>query len=137
MNYDRNTTGLVRHLKVYQNPKWVSKIKTRAGKDIFFSSPKSMFEFYYQPGKWYDIGVRSERDFYEIVVTDYSTAKPIDAEKAFYVYGSSMTSPSGDDLPAFATKSSAEKFAKKFNGKRVMSFKSVSSALIGLLNGSI
>jgi len=137
MNYDRNTTGLVRQQLVYKEPKWVAKVKTRAGKEIYFSSPKSMFEFYHQPGRWYDIGVKSERDFSEIVVTDYSTAKPINAETAYYVYGSSSTSPAGDDLPAFATKESAEKFAKVNSGKRVMSFDSVPVALIKLLNGKI
>ena len=63
MNYDKNTTGLVRHIKVYKEPRWVAKIKVRNGKTVFFSSPKSMFEFYHRPGKWFDVGVKSERDF--------------------------------------------------------------------------
>jgi len=88
MNYDKNTTGLVRHLKVYKEPRWVAKIKVRNGKTIFFSSPKSMFEFYHRPGKWFNVGVKSERDFSEIVVTDYETLKAINAETAFFVYGS-------------------------------------------------
>ncbi len=137
MSYDKNSTGLVRHLPVYKNPKWVAKIKSRKGKEIFFCSPKSMFEFYFYPGKWYDVGIRSERDFSEIVVTDYNTAKAIDAEKAFYVYGSSVVSPAGDDLVAFVDRASADKFAKSHSGKRVMSFDSVSDALIRLLNGNL
>jgi len=137
MIYDKNTTCLVRQLLVYKEPKWVAKIETRGGKEVFFSSPKSMFEFYHRPGKWFDVGVKSERDFSKIVVTDYATLKPIDGEKAFYVYGSNTTSPAGDDLPAFATKRSAEKFAKEHNGKRIMQFEKVSDALIRLLNGRI
>ena len=137
LDFDKNTTCIVRKFKVYKEPKWVGKIETRGGKTVYFSSPKSLFEFYHQPGKWFDIGVKSERDFSKIVVTDYETLKPIDAEKAFYIYGSRATSPAGDDLVAIETKDRAELFSKKYNGKRILEFDKVSDALIRLLNGRI
>ena len=137
LDYDKNTTCLVRHFKVYKEPKWVGKIETRGGKIVYFSSPKSLFEFYHRPGKWFDIGVKSERDFSKIVVTDYETLKPIDAEKAFYVYGSRAISPAGDDLVALETKESAEAFSEEYSGKRIFTFDKVSAALIRLLNGRI
>jgi nitrous oxide reductase accessory protein NosL len=137
MDFDKNTTCLVRHFKVYKDPKWVAKIKIRNGKTVYFSSPKSMFEFYHRPGKWFEVGVKSERDFSEIVVTDYETLKHINAETAFFVYGSRVTSPSGDDLVALGSKEAAEKFSKAYNGKRIFKFDEVSDALIRLLNGRI
>ncbi len=137
MDFDKNTTCLVRHFKVYKDPRWVAKIKVRNGQTVYFSSPKSMFEFYHRPGKWFDVGVKSERDFSEIVVTDYETMKPINAEKAFFVYGSKAISPSGDDLVPFATKEAAEKFSKAYSGKRILKFDEVPDALIRLLNGRI
>ena len=137
LTYDKNTTCLVRHIPVYKDPKWVAKIEVRNGKIVYFSSPKSMFEFYDRPGKWFDVGVKSERDFSKIVVTDYETLKPINAETAFYVYGSRATSPAGDDLVPLATKESAEIFSKKYSGKRILKFDEVSDALIRLLNGRI
>ena len=137
LNFDKNTTCLVRHIKVYKAPKWVAKIEVRNGKIVYFSSPKSMFEFYHRPGKWFDVGVKSERDFSKIVVIDYATTKPINAEDAFFVYGSSVTSPAGDDLVAFASEAEAKKFAKAFNGKRILKFDEVPDALIKLLNGRI
>jgi len=137
MSYDKNTSCLVRHFKVYEHPKWVAKIKVRGGKTVYFSSPKSLFEFYHRPGKWFDIGVKSERDFSEIVVTDYQTLKAINAETAYFVYGSRATSPAGDDLVAIDTKEAAEAFSKKYSGKRVFKFDEVSDALIRLLNGRI
>jgi nitrous oxide reductase accessory protein NosL len=137
LTYDKNTTCLVRHFKVYKEPKWIAKIKVRNGKTVYFSSPKSMFEFYFRPGKWYEIGVKSERDFSEIVVTDYATLKPINAESAWYVYGSNATSPGGDDLVPFDSKEVAETFSKAHNGHRVMPFDKVSDALIRLINGRI
>jgi len=137
MDYTKKTECVVRHIKVYKNPKWVSKIELQNGKKLFFSTPKSMFEFYFRPGKWFDIGVKDESDFKDIIITDYSSLKLIDAKKAFYVYGSNVTSPAGDDLVAFETKQAAQSFAKIHNGKRVMSFSKVSDALIRLINGRI
>ena len=137
MDYTKDTRCIVRHIKVYKDPKWVSKIELKNGKKIFFASPKSMIEFYHRPGKWFDIGVKSEADFKDILVTDFTTLKPINAKGAFYVYGGNIISPAGDDLPAFATYQSAENYSKKYNGKRILHFKEVSDALIRLLNGRI
>ena len=97
MDYDKDTVGVVRNIKVYKDPKWVAKIELVNGKKLFFVSPKSMIEFYHQPGKWFDIGVKSEDDFKEILVTDFKTLEPVKAKGAFYVYGSNVISPAGDD----------------------------------------
>jgi len=137
LTYDKNTTGLVRNLLIYKEPKWISKIVVRKGKTVYFCSPKSMFEFYFYPGKWYGIGVRSERDFSQIVVTDYNTLKPIDAKKAFFVYGSKAISPAGDDLPAFESRDEAKKFIENYGGSRIFTFENISNGLIKLLNNSI
>ena len=137
MDYTKDTICLVRHFKVYKDPKWVSKIELKNGKSVFFSSPKSMFEFYHRPGKWYDVGVKGEKDFYNIIVTDYETMEPIDAKKAYYIYGSRAISPAGDDLVVIKNKIRADNFAKKYSGKRVFKFEEVSDALIRLINGRI
>ena len=137
LGFTKETKCLVRHFKVYKNPTWVAKIELQNGKEVFFSSPKSMFEFYFRPGKWYDVGVKSEKDFKNILVMDYQTLKPVKAKGAFYIYGSNVTSPAGDDLVAFDSFAAAERFAKKHNGKRILGFREVSDALIRLLNGRL
>jgi len=137
MDFKKDTTCLVRHLKVYKYPEWVSKIELQNGKKIFFSSPKSMFEFYFRPAKWSDLGVKHESDFKDIIVTDFATTKPINAKGAFYVYGTNEISPAGDDLVPFGTYAEAEKFSKEHRGQRILSFKEVSDGLIRLLNGRI
>ncbi len=137
MDFNKDTTCLVRHFKVYENPKWVSKIELQNGKKIYFSSPKSMFEFYFRPGKWFDVGVKSEDDFKDILVTDFETLTPVKAKGAFYVYGSNVTGPAGDDLVAFNSYAAAEKFSKEHNGNRILGFRDVSDALIRLINGRI
>jgi nitrous oxide reductase accessory protein NosL len=137
MDYTEDTVGLVRNLKVHKDPKWVAKIELKNGKKIFFCSPKSMIEFYQRPGKWFDVGVKSEDDFKDILVTDFATLKPINAKGAFYVYGGNITSPAGDDLAPFATYEAAEDYSKIHNGKRIMNLNEISDALIRLLNGRI
>jgi len=137
MDYDNNTSCLVRNFKVYKDPKWVAKIELNDGKKVFFSSPKSMFEFYFRPGKWFEVGVKSEDDFKDILVTDFDTMKPVKAKGAFYIYGANVTGPAGDDLVAFDSYAAAEKFSKEHNGKRILGFRDVSDALIRLINGRI
>jgi nitrous oxide reductase accessory protein NosL len=136
-NYDKNTTGLVRQLPVYKAPRWVAKIEVANGKQEYFCSPKSMFEFYHRPSKWFDVGVKKEEDFNKILVTDYKTFKPIDAKKAYYVYGSHITSPAGDDLVPFKLEADAKNFSKENNGKRILRFSEIKDTLIRLLNGRI
>lgn len=137
MDYDRNTKCVVRKVKVYKDPQWVAKIELTNGKKLFFCSPKSMIEFYQQPGKWFDLGVKSESDFKDIIVTDYKTLKPVDARGAFFVYGSNKISLAGDDLVAFEKYDDAKDFASKNNGKRIFSLGEVKEGLIKLLNGKI
>jgi len=137
MDFDRHTDGLVRHIKVYKDPKWVSKVELINGKKLFFCSPKSLMEFYHRPGKWSDIGVKSEDDFKDILVTDFKTLEAIDAKGAFFVYGSKIISPSGDDLVPFSTYKDAKEFSEKYRGRRILNFKELKNSLIRLLNGRI
>lgn len=137
LNFTKETSCEIRKIKLYENPTWASKINLKDGKSIFFCSPKSMFEFYYTEEKWSPFGIKSLEDFKDILVTDYKTLKIINAQKAFFVYGSTKTSPAGDDLVVFESKTNAEEYAKNNNGKRVFSFFEVKNSLIRLLNGRI
>lgn len=137
LNFTKETSCEIRKIKLYENPTWTSKIDLKDGRSIFFCSPKSMFEFYYTEDKWSVFGIKSLEDFQNILVTDYKTLKIIDAQKAFFVYGSNKTSPAGDDLVVFESKVTAEEYAKNNDGKRVLSFSEVKNSLIRLLNGRI
>jgi copper chaperone NosL len=137
MNFTKETACEIRKIKLYENPVWASKIDLKDGKSVFFCSPKSMFEFYYNQEKWETFGIKDISDFQNILVTDYKTLKIIDATKAFFVYGSNKTSPSGDDLVVFESKENAQNYAQNNNGKRILSFTEVKNSLIRLLNGRI
>ena len=132
MNFTKDTSCEIRKIKLYQNPIWASKIEFKNGKNAFFCSPKSMFEFYFNEEKW-----KIYIDNKAFLVTDYKTSKIIDAKKAFFVYGSSKISPAGDDLVAFESKEDASNYSQNNNGKRIFSFSEVKNSLIRLLNGRI
>jgi nitrous oxide reductase accessory protein NosL len=135
-NVSKEDMCLIRKVKVYKTPAWIASIKVRSGKVIYFSSPKSMFEFYFLPGKWPEYNVKTDDDMI-LHVTNYATMERIPAREAFYVYGSNKTSPGGDDLVAFQTKEEAENFSKTNNGKRIFAFADVPEALVNFLNGNL
>ena len=137
MDFTKDTTCEIRKIKLYQNPIWASKIEFKNGKNAFFCSPKSMFEFYFNEEKWKIFEIESQSDFTNILITDYKTSKIVDAKKAFFVYGSSKISPAGDDLVAFESKEDASNYLQNNNGKRIFSFSEVKNSLIRLLNGRI
>lgn len=128
---------LVRNFKVYEYPSWIATVETSKGKVGYFSSPKSMFEFYFQPDRWEELGAATPDDITKLTVTAFDTLDAIDARSAFYVYGSTKTGPAGDDLPAFATKEDAEAFSAKYKGKRILRFSEIKNSLIRLINGRI
>lgn len=135
--YKKDDLSVVRNLKVYKYPKWIAEITTISSKKALFSSPKSMFEFYFNPLKYKEYGAKNKDDIIKILVTDYKTLDIINARSAYFVYGSNKISPSGDDLVAFKNEADAKYFANNNNGKRVMRFSKVSNGLIKLLNGDI
>lgn len=135
MNFTKETTCSIRNIPVYKNPAWVSKIDFKNGKSAFFCSPKSMFEFYFNDIKWELFEVKNLIDFQNIIVTDYKTLSPIDATKAFYVYGSNKISAAGDDLVAFQLKEDAQRYLENNHGRRIFTFDEVKKSLIALLNG--
>ena len=132
----KDDTCLIRKFKVYKAPAWIASIKVRSGEVIYFSSPKSMFEFYFRPGKWPEYNVKSNDDM-RMHVTEYGTLQKILARDAFYVYGSTKISPAGDDLVPFKTREDAQKFYDSHHGKRIFIFTDISSGLINYLNGRL
>ncbi|MBE0490987.1 MAG: nitrous oxide reductase accessory protein NosL [Sulfurospirillum sp.] len=124
----------MRNLMVYEHPEWASTIELKDGKILYFSSPKSMFEFYFETPRWPEFNIKEDKQM-NIYITDFETLEAIPAKEAHYVYGSSKTSPAGDDLPAFARKKSAQAFMLRYGGSRVLDFYQVSHGLINLLNG--
>jgi nitrous oxide reductase accessory protein NosL len=115
---------------VTKYPKWVSIIKIE-NKINYFDGVKDMMKYYIFNSDFpYD---RSK--ITEIKVTDFYTLKGIDAEKAFYVLGSNVYGPMGNELIPFKNKEGAKNFMKDHNAKKIIRFQEITPQIIMALNG--
>jgi len=119
-------------LKKY--PKFSTELILKNGKKIEFASVKSMMNFYFHPEKYPKYGVKSRTEIDKMFVKDYLTGKKIDAKDAFYVFGSRLVGPHGDDLIPLSSKTQADLFVKKYGGSRVMRIDKFTFGLIKYLD---
>ncbi len=112
----------------------VCMIELKNGKKAYFSSVKSMMDFYYRPWFYTEYGAKTDKDIKKMVVQDYITGKIVDAKKALYMFGSRLIGPKGDDLIPFANKASLEVFKAKYGGTKVLPFSRISKGLIKYLD---
>jgi len=120
-------------IEVEKYPKFESGIVLKNGKRIRFCCPKSMLHFYFKPYHYPEYGVKKQDEINELFVKDYLDGTRIDAKKAWYVFGSRLTGPHGDDLIPLSTKTKAELFVQRYGGSRIMDFDTVSQKGYGLI----
>ena len=83
---------------VSKYPKWAARIDVEG--NHYFDGVKDMMKFYI-----FDVDFPYDRKkISSIEVTDFYTIKAIDAYKAFYVVGSDVYGPMGNELIPFSTK---------------------------------
>jgi nitrous oxide reductase accessory protein NosL len=68
-----------------------------------------------------------------IYVHDYLDGTKVPAEKAWYVFGSRLAGPHGDDLIPLSSKTRAELFVKRYGGTKIMDYKELRSKGFGLI----
>ena len=138
---DKNERDLICGMQPYKNPKWMTEIELVNDKKLHFASVKCMMLFYYKNDKWHDLGVKAPKErkdradnIKELRVQDYNSLKVIDAKKAFYVYGSHIMSPKGDDLVPFQYEKDAQNWMKENGGNKILTWKQFKLNLFDLLN---
>ena len=115
---------------VHKYPKWSAKIAID-GKEYFFDGVKDMMKFYIFDGDFpYDRSAIKE-----ILVQDFYTLRAIDARKAWYVVGSNVYGPMGNELIPFADRKSAEEFKNDHNGEKILSFDEIDAKTVMALDG--
>ncbi|WP_457597695.1 nitrous oxide reductase accessory protein NosL [Hydrogenimonas sp.] len=120
-------------IPVKKYPKFEADIVLNNGKKIRFCCPKSMLHFYFKPYHYPEFHVENRDQIAKMTVRDYLDGKEIDAKKAWYVFGSRLVGPHGDDLIPLATKTRAELFVKRYGGSRIMDFATVEQKGYGLV----
>jgi nitrous oxide reductase accessory protein NosL len=117
---------------VYKYPKWAAFIYYKKdGKLNYFAfdGVKDMMKFYFEPSKWGKYsGVKG--NIKKIIVRDYYSLKPILAKSAWYVVGSNVYGPMGNELIPFKTEASAKNFLADHKGKKILRFNEITKELV-------
>ncbi|WP_292655497.1 nitrous oxide reductase accessory protein NosL [Nitratifractor sp.] len=115
-------------------PKFTAEMVLKNGKKIRFASVKAMLNFYYHPEKYPLYKVRSRKAVKTMFVQDYLSGEKIPLQKAWYVFGSRLMGPHGDDLIPLSSRTRAELFVKRYGGTKIMSFQEVGDKGYGLVH---
>ena len=111
-------------------PNWLSIVIFKDGSHAFFDGPKDMFKYVFDP-KRYDRS-KQATDIEAVFVTDYYKVTRIDGKRAWYVTGSDVGGPMGDELIPFEKESDAKAFLIDHGGKKVFTFKEVTPEIVGI-----
>ncbi len=115
---------------VAKYPKWSAEMVVD-GKHYYFDGVKDMMKFYIFDGDFpFD---RSK--IQKILVQDFYTLSAIDAKKAWYVVGSDIYGPMGNELIPFSDKESAKEFMSEHKGKKIVRFNEITPSLVLGLDG--
>jgi nitrous oxide reductase accessory protein NosL len=101
--------------------KLIATIKTEK-ESFYFDGVKDMMKFYFEPTKYIK---NADLKNSTIKVTDYYTLEQIDAKNAFFVIGSNVMGPMGDELIPFKDENSANEFSKDHFGKKIVKFNEI------------
>lgn len=101
-------------------PNWVSTITLASGEQLAFDGPKDMFRFMMElPSFRPDLKLE---DLQQFQVTEYYSTRKVDATSVFFIAGSDVLGPMGQELVPIAGKEQAETFLQDHGGTAIMQF---------------
>jgi len=125
-----NTKCPVCGMFVHKHPKWSAKMVV-SSKEFYFDGVKDMMKYYI-----FDVDFPYSRDSIEsILVTNFYTLESIDAKSAYYVLGSNMYGPMGNELIPFTTQKEAKNFMLDHKGEKIVRFGDITPKMVMALDG--
>lgn len=106
---------------------WLAQVVVADQKPLVFDGVKDMMAYYFNSANY---GGSADLSSAEIWVRNYYTLDYIDGRKAYYVIGSDVLGPMGDELIPFATSAEAENFKKDHTGTAILGFDEIDAAQI-------
>ena len=103
---------------VAKYPKWISMIVLKNGKILYFDGVKDLMKFYLDPKRFKAKKLPVKR----VIVKDYYSLNQIDAKDAYFVLGSNVYGPMGEELIAFKDLKDAKEFKIDHEGKVIKRF---------------
>jgi len=109
-------------------PDFMAQVVFKDGSYAYFCGVKDMMKYYfdlpqYNPSK-------KTTDVADIVVVDYSTLKPTDGRKAYYVVGSVVFGPMGQEFFPFKEEAAAREFMRENKGKEIVRFEQLNPEVV-------
>jgi nitrous oxide reductase accessory protein NosL len=101
---------------VYKYPRWAAQL-FYGEKHLSFDGVKDMMKYYFE----------HKDAISKILVTDYYSQKAIDAQDAYFVIGSDVYGPMGDELIPFKKLDDAKVFMLDHKAKEILKFKDITS----------
>lgn len=97
---------------------WLAQLRLEDGSTLFFEGSKDMFRYALAPGQYAKEkrGVAIAGGF----VTTWSGGRTVPYESAWFVIGSDVKGPAGEELVAFRNLGDANRFIVKHGGLRVV-----------------
>ena len=99
---------------LYKYPEWISRINY-ADTSYGFDGIKDMMKYYFE----------HQNNIKEILVQEYYTQETLEAREAYFVTGSDVYGPIGNELLAFKNKKNAQRFMIDHRGKELLRFEDI------------
>lgn len=110
---------------VAKYPDWVAEIIFKDSSYAFFDGTKDMFKYYFNLEKYNPSKKQSDID--SIYLKDYYNLNFIDGYRAYFIIGSDVYGPMGNELIPVETESKAKGFMKDHSGKKILRFDEINT----------
>ncbi len=111
---------------VAKYPIWAAMMELEEGEKLYFDGVKDMMKFYFDPKRFDHKPIK----VLSILVSDYYTGEAFDAKKGYFVIGSNVFGPMGEELIPFQNKEDAKAFMSEHNGKKIVTFDKITSEFL-------
>ncbi len=117
---------------VAKYPDFVAEIIFKNGAYAVFDGAKDMFKYYFNIKRYNP--AQGKENIEAIYVTDYYSLNLVDGLRAYYVLGSDIYGPMGNELIPFGKESDAREFMKDHRGKSMVRFQDVTYETVKALD---
>ncbi len=109
-------------------PNWLAAVESTGGETFYFDGVKDMLKFSFEPSRYH--AKLAPKDLKRLRVTDYYDLGALDARQAWFVVGSNVFGPMGNELIPFRSREEAQVFSDDHFGKSILAFDEITQDLV-------
>lgn len=125
---DAKTHCSVCGMFVQRHPDWQVVLELDSAPPQFFCAPKDLFKFLLFPDRYHPH--LSRQQIKAIHLKDYYSLEVIDGRGAYFVTGSDIRGPMGNDLIPFLRREDAQGFLQDHKGRHLLPFADITPAVL-------